>query len=112
MANTEMQQFLAEQTLFAGLDDEQVEILAGHARERDLDPDETVASQGGRAEKFYLIVEGELVIEVPALTGPKLEITRLGTGEVFGWSWLIAPYEWHFNARASGQTKVLEFDGK
>ena len=31
---------------------------------------------------------------------------------MFGWSWLIAPYEWHFNARASGSTRVLEFDGK
>lgn len=112
MEHSEIKRFLSEQSLFAGLAEEQVETLAENARERDLASDEVLASQGARAESFYLILEGSLVVEVPALMGPKLEITRLGAGEVFGWSWLIAPYEWHFHARASGPTKVLEFDGK
>ncbi|MEE4637397.1 MAG: Crp/Fnr family transcriptional regulator [Wenzhouxiangella sp.] len=112
MEHIEIKRFLSEQSLFSGLAEEQVETLAKHARERELASDEVLASQGTRAESFYLILEGSLVIEVPALMGPRLEITRLGAGEVFGWSWLIAPYEWHFHARASGSTKVLEFDGK
>ncbi|NDY94595.1 Crp/Fnr family transcriptional regulator [Wenzhouxiangella limi] len=112
MEQREIKQFLSEQSLFAGLAEAQLETLAAHARERDLESDQVLASQGARAESFYLILDGALVIEVPALTGPKLEVTRLGEGEVFGWSWLIAPYEWHFHARASGPTRVLEFDGK
>lgn len=112
MERSEIKQVLSEQSLFAGLPDEQLQTLAAHARQRDFDSGDVVASQGAPAESFFLILEGALVVEVPALTGPKLEITRLGAGEVFGWSWLIAPYEWHFHARASGPTKVLEFDGK
>lgn len=112
MEHSEILDFLSKHSLFAGLREDHLELLAAHARERSLEADEVVASKGDPAECFYLVLEGSLVIEVPAIAGPKLEITRLASGEVFGWSWLIAPYKWHFHARASGQTRVLEFDGK
>ncbi|MFP4208838.1 MAG: Crp/Fnr family transcriptional regulator [Wenzhouxiangella sp.] len=112
MDKSTIKQFISEQSLFSGLDEAQLDTLAEHARLRELAADEVVASQGSKAETFYQILEGALVVEVPALMGPKLEIARLKAGEVFGWSWLIAPYEWHFHARASGPTRVLEFDGK
>ena len=112
MKLTEIRQLLTDKGVFAGLPEGHLEVLAEHATERQLGHDEMLARQGDRAEAFYLILEGALVIEVPAIAGPRLEITRLKPGEVFGWSWLIAPYEWHFNARASGSTRVLEFDGK
>ncbi len=112
MEHQEIQSILSSHNLFAGLADDHLEILAANASERALGPDEVLARQGSPAESFYLILEGSLVIEVPAIAGPKLEITRLDAGEVFGWSWLIAPYVWHFHARSSGPTRVLEFDGK
>ncbi len=112
MQQADIKQLLTDKGVFAGLPEGQLGILAEHARERELAADEVLARQGDSAETFYLVLDGALVIEVPAIAGPRLEITRLAKGEVFGWSWLIAPYEWHFNARASGATRVLEFDGK
>lgn len=112
MNTSEIKAFLADHGIFSGLAEAHLAVLAEHARVRELNADEVVASQGGSAETFYLVLEGGLVVEVPAIAGPRLEITRLGPGEVFGWSWLIAPYVWHFHARASGATRVLEFDGK
>lgn len=112
MNQTDIRQLLADKSVFAGLPEGHLGILAGHAVERALSADEVLARQGEAAETFYLVLEGGLVTEVPAIAGPRLEITRLVPGEVFGWSWLIAPYVWHFNARASGPTRVLEFDGK
>lgn len=112
MNQTDIRQLLADKSIFAGLADGHLDVLAEHAAERVLDADDVLARQGEPAETFYLVLEGALVIEVPAIAGPRLEITRLAPGEVFGWSWLIAPYEWHFNARASGPTRVVEFDGK
>jgi hypothetical protein len=35
----------------------------------------------------------------------------LGAGDVLGWSWLIPPYQWSFQARADAATLVLQFDG-
>lgn len=112
MKHEEIVGFLSEHSLFAGLAREHLEILAQHAQAKTLSDGEVLASQGAPAKSFYLVLEGALVIEVPAIAGPKLEITRLGTSDVFGWSWLIAPYTWHFNARASGSTRVLAFDGE
>lgn len=112
MNHQEIKRFLSERTLFEGLTEAQIEILANNACQREFQTDEVVASQGATADSFFLIVTGSFLVEVPAISGPRLEITRLGEGEIFGWSWLIAPYEWHFNARAAKPTEVLEFDGK
>lgn len=112
MNQTEIKQYLADKGVFAGLADSHLNVLAEHARERLVKPEELLSRQGDQAESFYLVLEGTLVIEVPAISGPRLEITRLVAGEVLGWSWLIAPYEWRFQARASVPTRVLEFDGK
>jgi CRP-like cAMP-binding protein len=96
---------------FGDLESEHRQWLAEHATERRFDDGQLLARHGDTADRFFLVLEGELVVEVPALTGPSLEVTRLGSGKIFGWSWLIKPYRWHFNARAAGPTRVLDFDG-
>lgn len=96
---------------FGDLETEHREWLAEHASETRFDDGQLVARHGDTADRFFLVLEGELVVEVPAITGPSLEVTRLGPGKIFGWSWLIEPYRWHFNARAAGATRVLDFDG-
>ncbi len=113
MNKSEIKQLMTDRGLFSGLEESHLEILAEHGTERELNGGEVLASHGEEARAFYWILEGGLVIEVPALAGPRLEITRLNEGEVFGWSWLIAPYTWHFHARAAASgTRVIEFDGK
>ncbi len=111
MNQSQIQEFLAAQDLFSGLSDEQRAFLARNAEERTFEPDQVVAREGEKADRFVLILEGELAIEVPAIAGPRLEVTRLGSGQIFGWSWLIEPYKWHFNARTTKPTKVLDFNG-
>ncbi len=51
-------------------------------------------------------------IEIAAIEGPPLELQRLEPGAVLGWSWLIPPYRWSFQARAEEPGKALEFDGE
>lgn len=111
MNQTQIQEFLGGHPLFADLSDSHLAFLAANATERRHEKDEVVARQGERADRFVLLLEGELAVEIPAITGPRLEVTRLGKGQVFGWSWLIKPYQWHFNARTTRPTVVLDFDG-
>jgi CRP/FNR family transcriptional regulator, cyclic AMP receptor protein len=108
---SDIQKLLAAQDTFAGLSGEHLTFLASNVAEESFADGQVVARQGEHADRFLLVLEGELVVEVPALSGPKLEITRLGPGQIFGWSWLIEPYKWHFNARAVGSIRVLDFDG-
>ncbi len=66
---------------------------------------------GNRADKFYLLRNGKISIQVPALMGPTLEIQTLSEDQILGWSWLIPPYRWSFQARALEDSDLLEFDG-
>ena len=112
MKQSQIQEFLAGHVLFSGLDDAYLEFLATHAEETNYEQGQVVARQGDHADCFLVLMKGELAVEIPAITGPKLEVTRLGKGQVFGWSWLIEPYKWHFNARAAKPINALKFDGQ
>lgn len=102
---------LSGSAFFAGLEPEFMEFLAGHACSRRLAADEVLFQHGERAGHFYLVRSGHLSVEIPAIEGPALELQDLNPGDVVGWSWLIAPHRWSFQARATTPTEVLQFDG-
>lgn len=112
MSDKALTKSIAEHEFFAGLDDKYIDILAGAASHRQYDRDRSLFSYGNRADRFYLIASGRITVEVAAITGPPLELQNLGPGEILGWSWLIPPYRWHFQARALEAVDVIEFDGK
>jgi len=41
----------------------------------------------------------------------QLVIETIGPGEVVGWSWLIEPYRWTFDARAQDSLGAIAIDG-
>ncbi|ABM62272.1 Crp/Fnr family transcriptional regulator [Halorhodospira halophila] len=102
---------LSDQEFFSGLERAHVEFLAECAAARSLEQDEVLFRNGDAADAFYLIRSGGVVLEVPAISGPTLEVQRLGADQIIGWSWLIPPYRWNFNARAEDTTELLVFDG-
>lgn len=111
MTKTDIAGVLAESTFFGGLERDDIAFLAEHARERELDQGALLFEHGQPADRFYLLRRGEVVVEVPAIQGPTLTVQTLGPDEVLGWSWLIPPYRWSFQARAMEAVTVLEFDG-
>ncbi|WP_290647902.1 cyclic nucleotide-binding domain-containing protein [Aquisalimonas sp.] len=110
MNRTQIQQELAKLPLLSGLDNEFLLFLGECAQERKLNKGDVLFRQGERATAFYVVRSGELLIEIPAISGPSLEVQRLCDGKVLGWSWLVSPYKWTFQARAERETTLLEFD--
>ena len=106
-----IEDYLSSHAFFAGLDDNYIKFLADSATELRIKEGTALFKQGERADKFYLLRNGQLSIQVPALMGPVLEIQSLGKDQILGWSWLISPYRWHFQARAIEASELLEFDG-
>jgi CRP-like cAMP-binding protein len=88
-----------------------LEVLLGHAQERDFRPGEVIFSEGEVADRFYLIARGKVVLESNAAPRGYLAVQELGDGEVLGWSWLFPPYVWHFQARAVEPTATVAFNG-
>jgi CRP-like cAMP-binding protein len=70
-----------------------------------------VFSEGGKAERFWLIREGQIALDVHIPGRGDVVIEALGPGAVLGWSWLFPPHRWQFGATAVAQTLTVELDG-
>lgn len=111
MAISPIEKILSAQQVFVGLSPAFIKFLAGCATERQIEANHVVFRPREHADKFYLIRSGQVAIEIPAIMGPALKVQSLGAGQILGWSWLISPYKWSFQARTEEPSTVLEFDG-
>ena len=68
--------------------------------------------EGEEATKFYLIKNGKIALELHASERGMIRIQTLSQGEVLGWSWLISPFRWHFDAVAVADVRAFAVDGK
>lgn len=103
---------LPEHPFFEGFDAEVIELLAGCARNIHLRPDELVFRADEPAQHFYLIREGRIAIQVHELGGGSSILDTVEAGEILGFSWLVPPYRWVFDARASVDTRAVSFDAE
>jgi CRP-like cAMP-binding protein len=69
-----------------------------------------VFSEGGRAERFWLLRDGEIGLDVHIPGQGDVMVDTLGPGAVLGWSWLFPPHRWQFGATALAHTLTIELD--
>jgi CRP/FNR family transcriptional regulator, cyclic AMP receptor protein len=72
---------------------------------------EWIFREGERADRFYLIEEGSVILTSRLPTHSHLVIQTLEAGDAVGWSCLFEPYTWHLDARADEATRTLCFHG-
>lgn len=111
MINQSITEYLSTHAFFSDLNVEIVNYLCECVIIREIKKGETLFRQGEPADKFYIVRTGQISIQIPAVMGPTLEIQTLGADQVLGWSWLISPYQWSFQAKAEENLELLEFDG-
>ncbi|MCF6251378.1 MAG: cyclic nucleotide-binding domain-containing protein [Methylococcaceae bacterium] len=111
MSNQSITEYLSNHAFFSELNVEVVNYLCQYASVHKIKKGQTLFRQGEPADKFYIVRSGQISIQIPALLGPTLEIQTLGKDQVLGWSWLISPYQWSFQAKTEENTELLEFDG-
>jgi CRP-like cAMP-binding protein len=70
-----------------------------------------IFEEGSPANRFYLILEGEVLLESEMENRNVISIQILGPGNDLGWSWLFPPYSLHFSARAVKPTRTIFFYG-
>ncbi len=105
-------ELLATHPFTADLSEDQQAHLATCARIAHFAPDDYLLREGQPATAFYLIVSGLVSIElfVPG-HGPRPLQTVEG-GSAVGWSWMLAPSRWEFDARALEPTTAVVFDAE
>ena len=60
----------------------------------------TCSARSGAADTSTCCATGRVAIEIPRPQRGAIVVATLGAGEVLGWSWLVPPYRWTFDARA------------
>ena len=73
--------------------------------------DEVIFREGERANRFYLIESGEVILTADDSSDRPVLIDTIGAGDLLGWSWMFPPYAWRFSARATKPTKAIFFYG-
>ena len=102
---------LARHTFTRGLSHRHLVLLADSAITTRFRPGEKIFRAGERADRFYLIESGEVVLESGSDRSKPVVIQTIGAGDVLGWSWMMPPYQWQFTARATQPTEALHFLG-
>jgi CRP-like cAMP-binding protein len=111
MNNQSTFEYLSAHEFFSGFSDDVLKFLCEYSGMCKLKKGQILFRPGENADKFYVIHHGCIAIQMPAIIGPALEIQVLDKDEVLGWSWLISPYKWNFQARAEEDSELLQFDG-
>lgn len=107
-----LEQTLPGHPFFEGFDKEVIALLAGCAQNVHFRPDELLFQEGQPAQHFYLVREGRVAIQLHELAGGANILDTVDAGEVLGFSWLVPPYRWVFDARATMDTRAVSFDAE
>jgi len=94
-----------------GMDPGHVDILFHGAVVQEFAPGEIIFREGAPADAFYLVEYGEVALEAHTKARGPVPILTVGANEVLGWSWLFAPFAWHFDAHVLKPTRVIRCDG-
>lgn len=107
-----LEPYLAEHPFLKGLEPHHLKIIVGCASNVRFDAEQYILREGEEATNFYIIHQGNVALEIFTSDRGPITIQTIGEGDVLGWSWLIPPYHWHYDARAIEPTSAIALDAK
>ncbi|MFJ3175345.1 cyclic nucleotide-binding domain-containing protein [Streptomyces roseus] len=99
-------------TRIAALSADCRERLMEHAREVNFPEGARLFSEGGHADRFWIVRSGAVSMDLHVPGRQPAVIESLGPGELIGWSWMFQPYRWHMGAEATTPLRTHEFDAR
>ena len=103
---------LSAHPFLANLPARHVESVAGCASNVRFEAGNFIFHEGEEADRFYLIREGKVVLQICSDRRGPINILTLGEGDILGWSWLFPPYRWKFSAKTIAPTRAFAIDGQ
>ena len=107
-----LEPILREHPFLKDFEERHIQTIVGCARNRLFEAGDYLCREGDRADDFFLIREGRVALELHSPQGGGLRVETLQEGDFLGWSWLVEPYVWHFDARALTRIRTIALDGK
>lgn len=106
------EKILSELPFFKGLEPRYIQLIAGCASNVRFNPGQFLFREGEEANQFYIIRHGKVAVEIFVPDRGAITIQTVEEGEILGWSWLVQPHNWRFDARAVELTRAIALDGK
>lgn len=107
----DIKEILKNHPFLEEMEDKYIEEVSGCAVNAVYQEGQYLFKEGEKAEKFFLIKQGKCALEFRSPERGTIRIQTAGPGDVLGWSWLIYPHLWHFDAIAMEDCKVISIDG-
>ncbi len=108
---TTMRELVTSHPFTKGMNEASLELISGCARNVVFSPGDLLCAEGASADTFYLLRRGRVSIDVHAPGRGSIVIETVGPNDVVGWSWLVPPYRWTFDARAMDDVGCVAIDG-
>lgn len=112
MIKKDLSSILAAHRFLKDMPKAHLDLLTGCAANIRVEAGDYLFRAGEGADRFYLLRQGRVRIELPSGGKRAVIIQTVSEGELLGWSWLIPPYEWHLSAQAEDAVLAIAFDGK
>lgn len=107
-----LEPILAKHPFLKGLEPRHLKILVGCASNVRFNAGQFLFHEGKEANEFYMIRGGKVAVQIQGAERGPITVQTIGEGDVLGWSWLIPPYRWRFDAKALELTRAIALDGK
>lgn len=97
---------------FHDMEEQYLDILDACSETREYKADACIFKAGDEAAHFHIIQTGEVSIHVKGAKGDNITIQTVSSGEVLGFSWMMVPYLYRFDATALEPTITHAFDAR
>jgi CRP/FNR family cyclic AMP-dependent transcriptional regulator len=102
---------LANIRFLQGVTEKHLEDLAGIARLEEYDEGDVLFSEGEPVDDVYLVIDGEVALEVSSSGVCPQQLLMLAAGESIGWSALMHRTHRMATAKVTAPTRVFRIDG-
>lgn len=104
------EELISRSTFLTELRDKDQEFLSSVATELSVPAGTVVMREGEAADRFFIVANGKVGLEVVSEGRAPVVIETLGTGDLLGISWLFPPFYWAWTARAVTDATLASFD--
>ena len=94
-----LQSTLEKHPFLEGIRPDLMALLAGCAKNRRFEAGEYLTREDEEADRFFLVRNGRVALRVRGAREGALTILTVGPGEMVGWSWMVAPHRYRFDAQ-------------
>jgi CRP-like cAMP-binding protein len=103
-------EILKSNELFQDMTDEEIKVFLPFCKEKTFEAGTTLCTYGARGKEFYLLLEGDVSLQVPSEKEFGVLVLFVRPGSAFGISGLISPFSYTSTAKCNTKTTTIAIE--